>query len=132
MAVTLKPKVSNLEGTDDNTRQVTVADANTIERTKERELVESQTVKEVKQAEERKQLAIKNLTKAPKLSEALADGAGTYQERLQQERTIHLKMTLDKRPEVVFVGFWDGRLIQSAMNAIARQYRQRRIVASKM
>jgi len=120
MPVVLKAKtpVPQVAGTEEQVRQEVVADANTAERESERQLIQKHEVKEP--------------SKAPKLVNAFESGAGTYEERLQQSRSIHLTMTLDKRPTVVFEGFWDGRLIQSAMNAIARQYRQRRIIVSKM
>ena len=121
MVVTLRPKTpvpQVKEGVEDQVQQETVQKANTAEREKERVMI--------------KEYEINEQTKAPKLINAFELGAGTYEERLQQPRSIHLIMTLDKRPSVVFEGFWDGRLIQSAMNAIARQYRQRRIIVSKM
>jgi hypothetical protein len=118
MAVTLKPKVSVKAGTEDQVQQETVAQANTAEREKERVVI--------------KEYEVNEQTKAPKLVNVFEMDGGTYQERLEQPRSIHLVMTLDRRPTVVFEGFWDGRLIQSAMNAIARQYRQRRIIVSKM
>ena len=121
MVVVLKPKTLAPQakvGTEDQVQQETVQKANTVEREKERVMI--------------KEYEVNEQTKAPKLINAFEMGAGTYEERLQQPRSIHLVMTLDKRPTVVFEGFWDGRLIQSAMNAIARQYRQRRIIVAKM
>ena len=51
---------------------------------------------------------------------------GTYKERMEEEKSIVLTMTLGKRPEVAFTGFWNFRFIKAAMNSIAKAYRLRR------
>lgn len=127
MTVKLIPKVTikpNGESNESQILQETTQHQNIIERSKERELQLSQTSREEKQANERASIALK----ASKLSKELG---GDMDDRMSQERTIHLKMTLDSRPEVIFTGFWNGKFIQAAQNAIARAYRQRRIVVLK-
>lgn len=117
MVVTIKPKpmVENA-----NTLSDTVAKANTIERAKENVIITKQEVKE--KVEELK-------SKAPKL---INDLGGSYEDRINQPRSITLHMDGSTRSQVTLTGYWDGRLIQGAMNAIAKQYRQRRITATKM
>lgn len=52
---------------------------------------------------------------------------GTIKQRLETERTVVVKMFPDHRqPEVVFTGFWNGKFIKGAQNAISREYRGRR------
>lgn len=114
MIVTLRPK-PKVES--EHILQDVVANANTAEREKERVIIAEQEKKEeVESSQQVKEPDKPNIT---------------YQDRLKTERTIHLTMRLDSLPEVIFSGFWDGRLIQSAMNAIARQYRQRRVSVLK-
>lgn len=50
--------------------------------------------------------------------------SGTLEERVKEEKTIVLKFVYGQTPEVKFFGFWNGRLIKNAQNAIARAYRQ--------
>jgi hypothetical protein len=52
--------------------------------------------------------------------------AGTPEERDKEDRSIVLTMKHGEKPEVIFNGFWNGRLVQNAMNAISRGYRLRR------
>jgi len=60
-------------------------------------------------------------------SKALASAlSGTPQERMEEEKTIFLKYTPGKRPEVTFTGFWSGKFIKAAMDSISRSYRLRR------
>lgn len=118
MVVNLKPKAQ--VGTEAQVLQETVQKANTVERDSERELIKQHD--STISSENVSALRAKNI---------YAELGGDLKDRMSQPRSIHLVMTLDARPEVVFTGFWDGRLIQSAMNAIARQYRQRRIVVAK-
>jgi len=61
--------------------------------------------------------------KAKDLKQALS---GTINQRLEEDRAIVLTMKHGERPEVRFEGFWNGRLVKNAMNAISRQYRLRR------
>lgn len=51
---------------------------------------------------------------------------GTINQRIEEDRSIVLTMKHGERPEVQFNGFWNGRLIKNAQNAIARSYRERR------
>lgn len=122
--INLKPKGSLNKIDPDHEIQETTQKLNIIERTKERELQVSETKREEKQAEERAKIALK----APQISKEIG---GDFDNRMSQERTIYIKMTLESRPEVVLTGFWNGRLIQAAMNSIARAYRQRRIIVLK-
>lgn len=48
---------------------------------------------------------------------------GSIEEREKEEKTIVLKMSLGQRPEVEFYGFWNGKLVNNAINAISRAYR---------
>ncbi len=86
----------------------------------------------------------KQLLKAKELSEALKEDVkevvyepltantlksqlgGSYEERLKQDRTIVLTMRMGEKPEVVFTGFWNGKLVGNATNAISRAYRVQR------
>lgn len=52
--------------------------------------------------------------------------SGTINQRLEENRAIVLTMKHGERPEVRFDGFWNGRLVKNAMNAISRNYRLRR------
>lgn len=117
MVVNLKPKAQ--VGNEIQVLQETVQRANTEERESERVLISKHDNIETKNNDT---LKAKNIYQ---------EIGGTFDDRMSQERSIHLTMTLDKRPEVVFTGFWNGKFIQAAMNAIARQYRQRRIVVAK-
>ncbi len=60
---------------------------------------------------------------AKDLKQALS---GTINQRIEEDRAIVLTMKHGERPEVRFDGFWNGRLVKNAMNAISRSYRQRR------
>lgn len=124
--INLKPKVLSSKPTSEPEHEIqeTTRILNTVERVKERELQLAETNREKLQAEERAKLALK----APQISKSLG---GDFDDRMSQERTLHIRMTLDSRPEVVFTGFWNGKLIQAAQNAVARAYRQRRITVLK-
>lgn len=52
--------------------------------------------------------------------------SGTMNQRLVEDRSIVLTMKHGERPEVQFNGFWNGRLVHNAMNALSRCYRQLR------
>ena len=39
------------------------------------------------------------------------------EEKVEEEKTILVKMTPGQRPEVFFSGFWNGKLIKAAMNS---------------
>jgi hypothetical protein len=119
MVVTLRPKPTPVVDSA-HVQEELIHKENTSERAKETVLIVKEQVKE--------QIEILK-TKAPKLVNELG---GTYEERMKQDRAIHLTMNANSRPIVVLIGYWDGRLIQGAMNAIAKQYRQRRITATKM
>ena len=47
-------------------------------------------------------------------------------DRYEGERTIYIKMVVGQHPEVVFTGFWTGKFVRVAQNAIARAYRRMR------
>jgi len=52
--------------------------------------------------------------------------SGSINARMEEDRSIILTMKHGERPEVDFNGFWNGRLVKNAMNAISRGYRLRR------
>ena len=52
--------------------------------------------------------------------------AATASQRITEDRSIILTMKHGERPEVQFSGFWNGKLVNNAMNAISRGYRLRR------
>ena len=60
---------------------------------------------------------------AKDLKQALS---GSINDRLIEDRAIVLTMKHGEKPEVRFDGFWNGRLVKNAMNAISRNYRLRR------
>ena len=60
---------------------------------------------------------------ASTLRHVLADDA---KERIEGEKTVNVKMVYGQRPEVNFTGFWSGKFISGAMNAIAKAYRLQR------
>jgi len=63
--------------------------------------------------------------KASQLTESLG---GTLKQRIEMERTVTVSMYSDRRqPEVVFTGFWTGKFIKGAINAIGREMRHRRM-----
>jgi len=66
--------------------------------------------------------------KGRELSEALQEKTD---ERINGDKTIFLKMTVGKRPDVTFTGFWSGKFIRAAMDSISRSYRLRRNSASR-
>lgn len=51
---------------------------------------------------------------------------GTFQERMNSEKSISVHMSAGSKPEVAFLGFWNGRLVRAAMDSIAKAYRLRR------
>ena len=54
------------------------------------------------------------------------DLIGSFDARMKETKTNILILTYGKRPEVIFEGFWNGKLVNSAMNAISRSYRLQR------
>ncbi len=46
--------------------------------------------------------------------------------KIEEEKTLTLKLIPGKKPEVMFTGFWTGKFINAAMNSIAKAYRTRR------
>ena len=66
--------------------------------------------------------------KAPQLSEALG---GNLKQRLEGDKEIHIKVKHGEKPEVTFIGFWNGKMINAASNAIARAYRHQRYKSNK-
>jgi len=49
--------------------------------------------------------------------------SGTVEQRMQETKSIIITMKYGERPEVQFIGFWNGRFVRNAMNAISRNYR---------
>jgi len=43
--------------------------------------------------------------------------------KIEEEKTLTLRILPGKRPEVEFHGFWTGKFIRSAMDSIAKAYR---------
>lgn len=60
---------------------------------------------------------------APKAVDLSKELAGSYDERMREDKTIVITLSYGKKPDVVFTGFWSGKLVSSATNAIARSYR---------
>lgn len=78
-------------------------------------------------AENEKQLELeKEKTLPPLTAGELKLELGGYKERLEGDKSIVLTMTHGSRPAVEFGGFWNGKLIGNAMNAISRAYRLQR------
>jgi hypothetical protein len=46
--------------------------------------------------------------------------------KVEEEKTLIVKLTPGKAPEITFMGFWTGKYITAAMNSIAKAYRVRR------
>ncbi len=46
---------------------------------------------------------------------------------LTSDRTLKVVFNKNSKPEVTFTGFWNGRFIRVATNAIAKAYRLRRL-----
>ena len=61
--------------------------------------------------------------RAKELTGALS---GSVMDKMEDDRTILLKMEYGKRPEVTFTGFWSGRFLQGALSSISKAYRLRR------
>ena len=74
-------------------------------------------------AEQAKVPAEKATATAKDLKQALG---GSINDRLLEDRSIVLTMKHGEKPEVRFDGFWNGRLVKNAQNAISRNYRLRR------
>lgn len=74
----------------------------------------------------RRQNALKP-TEAPLTAKDLKkDLIGSFDDRMKEVKTIHLTLSYGQRPEVEFGGFWNGKLVNNAMNAISRAYRLQR------
>lgn len=66
-------------------------------------------------------------SKKPLTAKLLSGGlAATMEQRLEEERTIVIRMIAGQRPEVTLTGFWNGKFIRAAMDSIAKAYRLRR------
>lgn len=79
-------------------------------------------------AENEKQLELEHEKDLPPLTakELKHDLGGDYKGRLEGDRSIVLTMKHGERPTVNFGGFWNGKLVNNAMNAISRAYRLQR------
>lgn len=42
------------------------------------------------------------------------------------ERSLTLVMKPGEKPKITFVGYWDGKFVQAAINSISKAYRLRR------
>jgi hypothetical protein len=49
--------------------------------------------------------------------------SGNVGDRMKERKVIVITLDYGKRPEVEFQGFWNGKLVHNAMNAISRAYR---------
>lgn len=49
--------------------------------------------------------------------------SGDVGDRMKERKVIIITLDYGKRPEVEFQGFWNGKLVHNAMNAISRAYR---------
>jgi hypothetical protein len=52
--------------------------------------------------------------------------SGTINQRETEEKSIYITLKHGEKPQVVFTGFWNGKLVRNAENAISRAYRQLR------
>ena len=50
---------------------------------------------------------------------------GTVKQRKEEPKTAVIKIVPGEKPQVEFGGFWTGKYIQSAMNALSKAYRTR-------
>lgn len=50
---------------------------------------------------------------------------GSLIERDKEIKTLVIKMIPGKRPEVLFSGFWNGRILRAAISSISKAYRTR-------
>lgn len=50
---------------------------------------------------------------------------GTAKERMEEPKTAVIKFGGGGKPTVEFMGFWSGKYIKSAMNALSKAYRTR-------
>jgi hypothetical protein len=66
-----------------------------------------------------------NLTEEVELTakDLKAGLGGTLEDRMGETKVIIITLVQGKRPEVDFQGFWNGKLVHNAMNAISRAYR---------
>lgn len=51
---------------------------------------------------------------------------GSYEDRMNETKTILVTMLPGTRPTVVFTGWWNGRLVRAAQDSMSRAYRLRR------
>ena len=75
---------------------------------------------------EKELLDVRDKTPEPTAKDLKQALSGTINQRIEEDRAIVLTMKHGERPEVRFDGFWNGRLVKNAMNAISRGYRLRR------
>ena len=52
--------------------------------------------------------------------------SGDYKQRIEETKVVTITFVYGERPDVVFSGFWNGRLVKNAQNALSRSYRHRR------
>lgn len=50
---------------------------------------------------------------------------GTPKQRMEEEKSVVIRIIPGQRPQVEFGGFWTGKYIQAAQNALAKAYRTR-------
>ena len=67
------------------------------------------------------------LEKKELVGQQLSSGLqGTYEQRLEEKKTIVLTFYPGKKPEVIFTGFWTGKFLKAALGSISKAYRVRR------
>ena len=82
-----------------------------------------ETSLKAKAVELRQEVMEDTVPTAKDLKQALS---GSINDRLMEDRAIVLTMKHGEKPDVRLDGFWNGRLVKNAMNAISRNYRLRR------
>ena len=72
--------------------------------------------------------ALKDLDKVPQLTakDLKQELSGDYKQRMEETKIVTIVFKYGEKPEVVFSGFWNGRLVKNAQNALSRSYRHRR------
>lgn len=48
---------------------------------------------------------------------------GSFDDRIKEDKVILITLRYGQRADVIFTGFWNGKLVSNAMNAVSRAYR---------
>ena len=70
-----------------------------------------------------KDIVSRSIESQKTLKQALS---GSLEQRMKEEKTIIIKFKYGQHPDISFTGFWNGKLILNAQNAISRAYRHLR------